>query len=217
MFGLIGRLPAASLETRCLSVLLKRKRQDERVARLRQADAELCVLRTRAVRWGAVALAALREADPELPACLYNRDQDNWRPLIAVADMAGEHWPQTAREIAQAMSGLTEDSSEGVMLLADIRRVFGPRGMDRLDTKSLIAALCDDQDRPWHDFRGQGCRITEKQLAALLRLFDIRSKTMRIGGQTPKGYMRAWSEDAFERYLPPLSDIPATAATPATA
>jgi hypothetical protein len=215
VFGLIGKLPAASLESRSISISLKRKRRNERVELLRPADEQrLRDLLARAIRWGAQHFAALREAHPCLPDCLYNRDQDNWRPLIAIADEAGGHWPQTAREIAQAMNGLTEDPSEGVKLLADIRRAFEQEQVNRLSTQRLIEILRQDEQRPWHDYQDQGAPIESKQLARLLRVFGIRPSSVRIGDATPKGYMLEWFEDAFDRYLPdPLASAAATSAT----
>lgn len=204
VFGLIDQLPAASLKSRCLGVLLKRKRPSETVERLGDEDAELAALRTRALGWARVNLTSLRKADPHLPAGLYNRDQDNWRPLLAVADTVGGAWPARARKIALALNGLAQDPSESVMLLADIRRVFAARGVDRIETKELVTALCWDEERPWHDFHERSFRITDRQLAKLLAPFDIRPETVRIGARTPKGYLLAKFADAFERYLLPL-------------
>ncbi len=84
----------------------------------------ICGISSWAAEWGCQHLAKLREAGPEIPDCLYNRDQDNWRPLIAIVDEAGGHWPQTAREIAEVLNGQSEDPSEGVILLADIHRTL---------------------------------------------------------------------------------------------
>jgi hypothetical protein len=173
-------------------------------------------LKIRARQWGSRHIAALREADPDLPDCLYNRDRDNWRPLIAIADKAGGHWPETAREIAKSLYGQAEDPSEGVMLLTDIRRIFEEKATDRLSTQSLLAALCAKEDRPWHDYKDQGDGITDKELARLLKLFGIHPNSVRIGEKTPKGYKRELFEDAFDRYLPASSTDPASAATAAT-
>jgi putative DNA primase/helicase len=206
VFGLIGTLPAASLKSRCLGALLRRKRPDEEIEALRDKDAKLAGLRTRLRCWSAAALAGLREAEPELPVGLFNRDQDNWRPLLAVADAVGGKWPSRAREIALALNGLAEDPSEAVMLLADIRKVFAACGLERIDTKSLLTALNRDGERPWQNFRDQVLGMTDRQVAALLALFDIRSETVRIGDKTPKGYKLEQFADAFERYLPPLPE-----------
>jgi len=103
------------------------------------------------------------------------------------------------------------------MLLADIRRIFDEMAMDRLSSGDLINALVADEARPWHDYREQGCRISNKQLARLLRVFDIAAaRSVRIGDRTPRGYMRATFEDAFDRYLPSGGPTPAPAATSAT-
>jgi hypothetical protein len=217
VFGLIGKLPAPSLDSRSINILLKRKRPDEHAEPIFSVDEELFrAVKVRAVLWGGRMTMALRGADPALPACLYNRDRDNWRPLVAVADVAGGHWPATAREIAAEFNGQAEDPSEGVMLLADIRRVFDDDGTGRLSTEALIAALAEMEERPWNDFHDRGCRIGGKQLARLLRVFGIHSNSIRIGDRTPKGYMRAWFEDAFDRYLPGGAPDPTPSATSAT-
>jgi hypothetical protein len=56
------------------------------------------------------------------PAWLGSRDRDNWRPLIRVADLAGDPWPA---RIQQAVNALCRDGddrlSTGEQLLADIR------------------------------------------------------------------------------------------------
>jgi Protein of unknown function (DUF3631) len=217
VIALIGKLPASSLETRSIVVPVHRKRRDEHVERVRRADRERDrQLATRAIGWAAKHIEALSEADPMLPDCLYNRDQDNWRPLLAIADAAGGHWPETAREIAIAMNGQAEDPTEVVMLLTDIRGVFERERTDRLSTERLIHGLCADEERPWKDYQDQGWEFSDKQLARLLRPFGIGPKSIRIGDRTPKGYLRACFEDAFDRYLPSLPAAPAPAATSAT-
>jgi hypothetical protein len=44
----------------------------------------------------------------------------------------------------------------------------------------------------------------------------VKSKVIRIGETTPRGYTSADLYDAWRRYLPPLTDKPATSATAAT-
>ena len=36
----------------------------------------------------------LREADPVVPPELHDRAADNWRPLLAIADLVGGEWPE---------------------------------------------------------------------------------------------------------------------------
>ena len=105
----------------------------------------------------------LREADPEIPDCLYNRAADNWFPLIAIADEAGGRWPALARKIASAIDGEGEDPTPTVMLLSDIRRVF--QGFNTMPTAVLLSELAAMEDRPWGDYN-QGRARTEEENAA---------------------------------------------------
>jgi putative DNA primase/helicase len=82
---------------------------------------------------------------PEVPAELNDRAQDNWEPLLAIADFAGGHWPQTARAAALQLSGVSrEEMSVSAELLTDIRDIFEQRGADRMTTADLLAALAGD-------------------------------------------------------------------------
>jgi len=65
-----------------------------------------------------------------------NRVADNWRPLIAVADLAGDNWPARARDTASSLVEAGEDESHGVQLLTDIRAAFESEVM-RLSDKYL--------------------------------------------------------------------------------
>src|SRR5207237_1547401 len=98
--AMIGNLPG-TLADRSVSIMLKRKRADEPVESFRyDRTDELDRLARMCARWASDNLGQLREADPEVPANLYNRAADNWRPLLAIADAAGGVWPARAREIA---------------------------------------------------------------------------------------------------------------------
>jgi hypothetical protein len=218
VIALIGKLPADSLESRSIIIPVHRKRPNEKVELVRPSDRERDrQLAGRAIAWAQKNMEALSEAEPLMPNCLYNRDQDNWRPLLAIAKVADSHWPQTAERIALEMSGRAEDPTEVVMLFADIRAVFEQERVDRLSTEKLIRGLCANDERPWNDYQDQDGSISDRQLARLLRPFGIAPKSTRIGDKTPKGYKRSCFEDAFDRYLPPSSPDPASTATNATA
>jgi hypothetical protein len=66
---------------------------------------------------------ALRMADPDMGS-LFNRDADNWRPMFAIAEIAGRRWPQHIREVAQSAVAAKAEQSIREKLLADIRRIF---------------------------------------------------------------------------------------------
>jgi len=46
--------------------------------------------------------------------------------------------------------------------------------------------------------------ITQRQIARLLAPMKIKPSSIRIGTETPRGYLREWFDDAFFRYLPVL-------------
>jgi putative DNA primase/helicase len=92
-----------------------------------------------------------------------------------------------------------DDGTQGVELLADARRVFDAGGPE-MATKVFIAALGADEERPWATF-SRGDQISYRDLAKLLRLFGIISRTVHPeGGASAKGYRRADFEDAWARY-----------------
>jgi hypothetical protein len=100
--AMIGHLPG-TLADRSIAISLKRKRADEPVDSFRyDRTQELDQLARMCARWAADNIERLRAADPAVPANLYNRAADNWRPLLAIADAAGGEWPRRAREIAAA-------------------------------------------------------------------------------------------------------------------
>jgi hypothetical protein len=205
--AVIGKLPAA-LEDRSIVILMRRRTREERVERLRldRLRGELEPLRRRAVRWAADCLQALRAADPEVPETLNDRAQDNWRPLLAIADVAGGAWPRRARDAAVALSAGTDVGDEDlrILLLADLRDLFAAELADQLSTKVIIEVLVAMEERPWGDFGKKGKAITPEKLSRLLRPFGVRSKHWRDGAATSRGYLLEDLRDPFKRYLPPL-------------
>jgi Protein of unknown function (DUF3631) len=87
----------------------------------------------------------------DMPEGVTDRDADVWEPLLAVADLAGGHWPQMARETAVTLVTASKAGtpSVGVQLLSDIRTVFNTRRADRLSTESLLTDLRGIEEAPW--------------------------------------------------------------------
>jgi hypothetical protein len=68
-----------------------------------------------------------------VPPDLNDRAADNWRPLLAIADLAGGEWPEQARRAALGVSGTLEaQDGTGEQLLADIREIFRQRAVCQL-------------------------------------------------------------------------------------
>jgi putative DNA primase/helicase len=165
---------ADTLEDRSIIVQLQRRPRTANVARLRHRDtAEFKALRSKAARWAKDNFAKLGDADPTVPDTLNDRAADNWRSLLAIADLAGGEWPERARETACLLSGDGQDSAANVRLLADIHDAFGVE----LEIRSaeLALRLASDPENPWAEWN-RGKPITQRQLARLLSPFGITSE-----------------------------------------
>ena len=149
---------------------------------------------------------------PVLPKGIEDRDADVWEPLLAVAELAGGHWPERARVAAVALvalDGVKATPSPGIELLADIRTVFDRLRVEVIFTADLLAELAS-MDPRWR-------RLDGRRLARMLHGYGVTqtNKDQRIGATVKKGYRREYFEDAWSRYLPPGATR-ATGATSAT-
>jgi putative DNA primase/helicase len=200
----IGKLPP-SLYDRSILIPLKRRRHDETIERLGlNVPTELIDLHARLAGWIESNLDALANADPVLPEALNDRAADNWRLLVAIADLAGGDWPDRARAAAVKLSASSAGTTEtdAVMLLSDIRQIFAEIGGDRLKSADIASRLGEMEERPWPEWR-HGRPITPAQIAAMLNRYEIKPNTQRFGQETAKAYLLVQFEDAFARYLGP--------------
>jgi putative DNA primase/helicase len=197
---------ADTLEDRAIVVQLQRKPRAANVARLRKRDSEeFAVLRRKAARWAEDNFPRLTDPDPEIPESLNDRAADNWRPLLAIADLAGGDWPARARDAACVLSGEGHDSTSlNVELLADIRAAFGD--LDIIRSADLVTKLTADPERPWAEWnhkQGKPQPLTQRQLAGLLKPFGIISERVEAAGlPQARGYKRAHFEGAWDAYCP---------------
>jgi hypothetical protein len=204
LLAAIGDLPDTIMD-RAVVVRMRRRAPGEQVDpyRTRRDAPPLNELRERLHGWAREHLRQLHQAIPEMP--LEDRAADTWEPLIAIADAADGDWPQRARDAAQAMTGAEaqheEDSSASVRLLADLRSVFDTAATDALYTTTILEALHKLEDAPWADWYGHP--LATRDLARLLRAFDVRPKDVREhGGPNRKGYARADLHEPWARYVP---------------
>jgi hypothetical protein len=202
---------ADTLEDRSVIVTLQRKPRDAKVERLRRRDTEeFKSLRSQAARWAADNFDKLVDPDPAVPEVLNDRAADNWRPLLAIADLAGGTWPEDARRAACTLSGEEEDGAVNVELLRDIRVAFGDAQVIR--SADLIEKLIADPERPWAEW-SHGRPLTQRQLAGLLRPFFIFPDTVHPPGLAQgKGYKQAHFEEAWAAYCSGQNNPPAPGA-----
>jgi len=197
----IGKLNDTLMD-RSILLSLRRKLATEQTERLRHAEPQLFKqLAAKLARLAADYSGQILIARPELPNALGDRAQDNWEPLLAIADIAQGDWPQLARKTALKISGNFEQSkSIGVELLADIQDIIESMNTDRITSADLINKLCDDPEKPWRTFN-HGHPISPRQLACRMHDYGITSTTIRFHSATAKGYLFLQFADAFNRYL----------------
>jgi hypothetical protein len=157
--------------------------------------------------------AKMETAEPDMGP-LFNRLADNWRPLYAIAHLAGDNWPDLARKAADALIVIDDDTETiGIKLLADIRAVFTEAGknvvLDEKDGASISSHALTEilgamEGRPWAEFGRTNKPITVNRLARLLKPFAILPG--KIGPETARvsGYRLCRFMEVFGRHLPPL-------------
>jgi hypothetical protein len=194
---------AATIEDRSMIISLKRKAKDERIARLRHAPkGDFVDIARKLARVAKDQMATFSSARPGLPEALNDRAQDNWEHLFAIADIAGGHWPDKAKQAALSLSGVeNEEPSQNTALLSDIRDVFDATEDPYMRSADLVAALVAMPERPWGECN-HGKALTQNGLARKLRGFKITPKMVgpkekRVSGYDPQSFA-----DAFNRYLP---------------
>ena len=209
----LGWLPDTIL-SRSIVIRMRRRHQGEQVEpfRRRVHAPEGERVRSLVETW---AQANTRHIEwPHLPSEINDRDADVWEPLIAVADRVGGVWPETARKagVALVAAGKEKEPSLGIRLLADLRTIF--EDFNEMSSKMILSRLIEIEESPWGDIRGR--QLDERGLAKRLKAYGIKSKTVRIGDATPRGYTRADLFDAWTRYLPAQPGTSETSATSAT-
>ncbi|MCD8494041.1 MAG: DUF3631 domain-containing protein [Alphaproteobacteria bacterium] len=208
---------AATIMDRSIVLELRRKLEHEKTERLRHADKNAFLeIRRKLAKFAEDAGRIIEQARPTLPDSLSDRAQDNWEPLMAIADYAGGHWPDTARHTALSIYAKSKDEdnqSAGIMLLKDIQSLFeNEHNRARITSAELLQKLCEIEDRPWNEWN-KGRPITTAKIAKYLKPFGLTPKTIRDGYKVAKGYLKDDFDDAFSRYIPlqgvtPLQTLP---------
>jgi hypothetical protein len=197
----LGALPDTIL-TRSVIIRMRRRAPGEHVEpyRRRLYEKEGEALCERLTAWAHLHKEALSTAWPVMPEGVLDRDADVWEPLLAVADTAGGGWPERARVSGVSLVSLSKEStpSLGIRLLHDLRAVF--RSGDVLSKKTILDLLVSLPETPWGDIKGKP--LNDSGLARPLGDYGVKSKQVRIGSWTGKGYARTDLIDAWDRYLP---------------
>jgi hypothetical protein len=198
-----------TIMTRSVVVRMRRRSPSERVEpwRMRINGPEGEELRDRLREWSDLNRHAV--SWPELPAGIEDRNADVWEALLAVADLAGDDWPERARRSAVTLVTQSSDraGSLGVTLLRDLRAIFD--GVDKLPTETILEQLREIDESPWADIRGKA--LDARSLARRLGKYGVRPKLLRVGESVFRGYDADDLADPWSRYVthkPSMENFP---------
>jgi hypothetical protein len=181
----IGSLPD-TIEDRSIRLVLRRKPTHVHKGDAFDSDAvrDVCrPIQQRIVRWVFDNADALASAEPKRPEGLNDREWNNWKPLLAIAEVAGARWPEIASKAAVSLSGGDLDEDLPTLALRHLKGAFGDS--ERCSTDDLLKALAARDDGPWAkwwatEVAGGGTKGPASKLAKILKPFEIRSKQLRF-------------------------------------
>ncbi len=215
--GIAGGMPD-TITTRAVTIHMRRRRVDQRVEefKLRRVEPPATTLREELAGWMASISDRVGGVEPAMPDGVVDRAAEVWEPLLAIADAAGGHWPDTARAACRhfVLDTGAEVRSIGVRLLADLRTIYRRHQADRLPTAALLAELKELDDGGWADLDGRP--LDARRMAGELRRYGVRVVTFKHAGQPVKGYTVHPTEkptpqvglaDAWSRYLPAPTEV----------
>jgi hypothetical protein len=205
--GIAGAMPG-TITTRAITIHMRRRRHDEPVEPFweRKIGREAQPLREQLATWINSLGTQLGDTHPTMPEGVTDRPAEIWEPLLTIADTAGGHWPDTARNACRHFVLTTgpQSTSPGIKLLADLRDIFTRAGTDRMRTTDILPALCDLDESDWGDLNGKP--LDARRLAKELDRYHVKPSPYKDDGKTVKGYQSTGDHglaDAWDRYLPP--------------
>ncbi len=200
----IGSFPH-TIRDRSIILSMQRRKTNEKVSRFifREARPVGEMLRQRAEAFIDRQREQIERAYLKLDLqFLEDRDCEAWEPLFAVMSVADPSRLPELRDCAEQLSkskaSADADENLAVKLLSDLRDVW-PENRPHVWTRDLLGLLRSLEESPW----STEIDLNPRKMARLLRGFDIRTRKVRVGDSTGKGYLLGELEAAFRRYLPP--------------
>jgi hypothetical protein len=153
------------LMDRCLEVKLRpAKGKGYKVFKTKLDAPKLRELEGLARLWAEQNQNVLEAVEPKASPHIVDRRLSNWRPLLAVADVAGGEWPAKIRDVAVWLEAQQEQEGE-LRILSDCKEVWDSHiGLDFLPTVDLLAELNEREDWPWAGWNnGEGLKAPNSQ------------------------------------------------------
>jgi hypothetical protein len=221
----IGSLPA-TLRDRSVLVPLVAAEEGQITTRFDPLRTEIeHTLARKLARWAADNFDALAACNPPLPPGAFNRLADNWRPLFAIAQIAGGDWPARALAAFRCLScppslsasvgerdrgrgfvlhsefpGHQPSTPQPSTLFTAIRQIFTQSGRGRISSQDLVTALSGTLDAQ------PSTPKLSTQLGRVLAPFGIHARVLRIDGRCTRGYQLTDFAKAFDQFLDDCPD-----------
>ena len=127
-----------------------------------------------------------------------DRAMDTFDPLFVIARLAGQEWEQKLRAAALGLSCAADTENSGSGLILDILDIFAEAGRDKMFSRDIVTQLRDG------GMKSQALKyssIDEYHISKILRAYDIKPKTIRVGKQVSTGYVEMDFHNALRRYV----------------
>jgi hypothetical protein len=190
--------------SRCLFSPLDRMPAHVKVAEFNENDLTAHqALQCKTMRWRNDHVDQL-SLDPMMPAGIKTRNADNWKPLLAIADLDTRgNFASMIRDLAVAETQRLQASkrSESTLMLGDFRDIFNVEGGPAVFTRTIKEKLDAMEDRPWVKQGIMLMGISTRKISDLLEPYGIKPKRVEINGQRAQGYERKDLEQAWALYL----------------
>jgi uncharacterized protein DUF3631 len=197
-----------SLKSRMIAIHMKRRLPGDEIAdfRKRYAEAEAKPIREALQEWCEQAQTNIDLDALTIPGDIRDRDADIWEPLFAVAYVAGGKWPDRVAEAAKwFVNARVDDSadSSGLRLLRDCESVLDQPHTRTCEPDWLRAQLFNMTDAPWSTWGKNGGGISTFMLKQWLKDYGIKPYSVKVAGDTVKGYHVKQFKEELARYPEP--------------
>jgi len=119
-------------------------------------------------------------------------------------ELLGDYLRDCARELQ-----LNDEVDREVDILFELRAYMAERQGNNVWSSEFTEHLNALADGPWKTYNHASREISQSQVSRKVGIF-VRTKSVRKGGVTEKGWTYDGCKDAFSRYLPPEETAQAT-------
>jgi hypothetical protein len=197
----IGSLPD-TITDRAIVIRMQRRTREEKIERFvfQRVEPQGREILERMAAWSQRHQGTVQTAYANAPDLdfLEDRDAESWAPLFSILAVANSSRLAELRGCAEALCGQKQDDTAEEHFA--VRLIRDATGVLRDDEKhiasaDLLARLRTLEDSAWGD-----PSFDARRLAKHLRAFGLKSKPVRIGDSTPRGYIAAEIRERAFRY-----------------